>query len=62
MLKLSAVSLQLSDAVVLQDIQFSLQQGEVIGVIGPNGACKTSLLRLIQGALSPSAGQIYLQR
>lgn len=61
MLNLSAVSLQLSDNTVLQDISFALHDGEFIGVIGPNGAGKTSLLRLIQRALPPSAGQIHLQ-
>ena len=62
MLKLSAVSLQLADTVVLQDIHFSLQKGEVVGVIGPNGSGKTSLLRLLQGALVPCNGHIYLQQ
>ncbi|MEH8017648.1 ABC transporter ATP-binding protein [Rheinheimera muenzenbergensis] len=61
MLKLSAVSLQLSDTRVLQDINFALQDGEFIGIIGPNGAGKTSLLRLVQRTLAPSAGQITLQ-
>ncbi|GAB2915115.1 ABC transporter ATP-binding protein [Rheinheimera gaetbuli] len=60
MLKLSAVSLQLSDKAVLQDINFALRDGEFIGIIGPNGAGKTSLLRVIQRALQPSAGQIHL--
>ncbi len=62
MLKLSAVSLQLAATTVLQDISFSLHHNEFIGVIGPNGAGKTSLLRLIQRAVSPSAGQIFLQK
>lgn len=43
---------------ILQDITFSLQSGERIGLIGPNGCGKTTLLRLITGEEKPDSGSI----
>ena len=40
----------------LQDVSFSLQRGQCIGVIGDNGAGKSSLLKLLAGTLQPSTG------
>jgi len=41
-------------------VSFSLEQGEILGLIGPNGSGKTTLLRLILGELEPTAGGIRL--
>ena len=42
----------------LQDVSFELQGGQCIGVIGDNGAGKSSLLKLLAGTLQPSTGSI----
>lgn len=42
----------------LHDINFEIMPGEVIGIIGRNGAGKSSLLQLICGTLTPSHGEI----
>lgn len=47
-------------APVLEDVSFSLDTGEFIGVIGPNGSGKSTLLRAISRALPPSAGEVLL--
>ena len=43
---------------VLKDINFSLREGELVGLLGPSGCGKTTLLRLIAGFESPSSGLI----
>lgn len=43
---------------VLQDATFKVYEGEFVGVIGPNGGGKTTLLKLIMGFLSPDSGKI----
>lgn len=43
---------------ILDDIQFSLQTGQFLGIFGPNGAAKTTLLRCLAG-LIPGKGQIH---
>lgn len=45
---------------VLIDASFSVFQGEFIGIIGPNGGGKTTLLRLLLGFLQPSSGSIHI--
>jgi ABC-2 type transport system ATP-binding protein len=42
----------------LQSVEFSIQAGKVIGLIGPDGAGKTTLMRLAVGLLLPDAGTI----
>ncbi|MEE3454502.1 MAG: ABC transporter ATP-binding protein, partial [Succiniclasticum sp.] len=42
----------------LNDVSFSAQQGEAIGIIGHNGAGKTTMLKLISRVTAPSAGTI----
>ncbi len=45
---------------VLQNISFTLESGMMMGVIGPSGAGKTTLSRLIMGISKPSVGGMYL--
>ena len=45
---------------VLQEVSFSLEQGEFLGIIGPNGGGKTTLLKLMLGILKPDRGRIRI--
>ena len=45
---------------VIRKVSFRLEPGEALGVIGPSGAGKTTLARLMVGSLRPSAGQVRL--
>ena len=48
------------DATALQNVSFSVAKGEFVFLTGPSGAGKTSLLRLMYGALTPSRGQVLI--
>lgn len=43
---------------VLKDVSFTLESGEFLGIIGPNGGGKTTLLKLLLGILKPDRGWI----
>jgi zinc transport system ATP-binding protein len=45
---------------VLTDVTFSLPQGEFLGIIGPNGGGKTTLLKLMLGILKPDRGRVRI--
>lgn len=42
----------------LNDISFSVNKGETVGIIGPNGSGKSTILKLIAGVMTPTSGQI----
>ncbi len=44
----------------VQDISFTLNKGEILGLLGPNGSGKTTVMNLISGNLVPDSGQIIL--
>jgi ATP-binding cassette ChvD family protein len=46
------------DRVLLEDVSFSLPQGGIVGVLGPNGVGKTTLMKMIIGDEKPDSGTI----
>jgi branched-chain amino acid transport system ATP-binding protein len=45
----------------INNLDFHVDEGEIVGIIGPNGSGKTTALNLITGFLKPSAGKITFQ-
>jgi ABC-type sugar transport system ATPase subunit len=45
---------------VLKDVSFSIARGEVVGLVGRQGAGKSTLFHLLNGGMSPSWGTIYM--
>jgi ATP-binding cassette ChvD family protein len=43
---------------LLQNVSFELQPGDILGIVGPNGTGKTTLLKLITGQLQPDSGRV----
>lgn len=49
-----------SEVHALSNVDLRLQQGEILGVIGPNGSGKTTLINVISGVLAPTSGKVML--
>jgi ABC-2 type transport system ATP-binding protein len=45
---------------VVKDVSFSLEPGEVFGLVGPNGAGKTTTIRMLMDIIKPDSGEIRL--
>lgn len=45
---------------IIRDFSFEVQEGDYVGIIGPNGGGKTTLLKLLIGLLKPSHGTIHV--
>lgn len=44
----------------LRDVSFSVEKGEVVGIVGLNGSGKSTLLKIISGILSPTVGEAHI--
>jgi iron complex transport system ATP-binding protein len=47
---------------VVQDINLTISSGEMVGLLGPNGCGKTTLLKLASGVLSPAKGSVLSRK
>ena len=59
-INLNDVGFQYGDLPVLESITTSIPEGDFIGIIGPNGGGKTTLLKIILGLLEPANGEITI--
>ena len=46
----------------LQGVSFHINEGEIVSLIGANGAGKSTTLRTVSGRIRPRSGSIYFQR
>lgn len=60
MLELKKVTKNFADEVVVDDLDLRIREGEFFSILGPSGCGKTTLLRMIAGLETVSAGQILL--
>jgi len=60
MLKLSAIDAHYGAVQVLRGVTFGVAAGEIVGLMGRNGAGKTTVIRTIMGLVKPSAGRIEI--
>jgi ABC-type Mn2+/Zn2+ transport system ATPase subunit len=56
-IRLEKIGFSYGDAEVLTDVDFSIEPGELAGIIGPSGSGKTTLLRILLGELRPTSGR-----
>jgi branched-chain amino acid transport system ATP-binding protein len=58
LLSVGNVTRRFGGLVAVDNVSFTIERGEIVGLIGPNGSGKTTLLNVISGRLSPSSGEI----
>ncbi|HUX60391.1 MAG TPA: ABC transporter ATP-binding protein [Ignavibacteriaceae bacterium] len=59
-IKIIDVKKQYGDVQALKGISFDVKKGEMFGLVGPDGAGKTTTIRLLCGLLTPSAGSVEI--
>ncbi|USN57627.1 MAG: ABC-F family ATP-binding cassette domain-containing protein [Candidatus Peribacteria bacterium] len=57
-MKTERISKSYGDKCLIRDFSYQFQQGERIGIIGPNGVGKSTFIRLLLGAVEPDSGHI----
>jgi branched-chain amino acid transport system ATP-binding protein len=61
LLELRGVDVSYGDLPALREVSLTVEDGEILSVVGANGAGKTTMLRTISGLLRPRAGEILLE-
>lgn len=61
MLELRDVSKSYRSIPAVQNVSFSLREGEVLGYLGPNGSGKSTTVKMIIGLIQPTKGKVFFQ-
>ena len=60
MIRIDSLSKDFGSVKAVRSISFSLNDGEIVGFLGANGAGKSTTLKMITGYLTPTAGNVYV--
>ena len=59
-LRLEKISLKFGRKIILDNLNLKLNNGQILGLLGPNGVGKTTIFNLITGLVTPDFGSIYI--
>ena len=59
-LKLEKISVFFNKRKILENLNIKLQQGEILGLLGPNGVGKSTIFNIITGLIKPNYGSVYI--
>ena len=62
MLEIKQIDVFYGDVQVIWDVSFEVKQGEIVALIGANGAGKSTILKTISGMLRPRKGEILFEK
>ncbi|HMY39192.1 MAG TPA: ABC transporter ATP-binding protein, partial [Marinagarivorans sp.] len=61
MLRVSQLKRAYGDFIAAQGVSFTITKGEIVGLLGHNGAGKTTVMKMLSGCLEPSGGEILFE-
>ena len=62
LLSLNKISVYFGKRTIFEDLNLSLNQGEILGLLGPNGVGKSTIFNIIIGLLKPNFGTIFMDK
>ena len=60
MITVTNFSKHYKDFTAVKDLSFSVEPGQILGLVGPNGAGKTTTLRALCGIIPPTSGNLLV--
>ena len=61
LLEVNALTKKYGSVIALNNLNFRLESGRIIGLLGPNGSGKTTLIKIICRLLQPTYGKVYVE-
>ena len=62
LLRLEKISVYFGKRKILEDLNLKLNQGEILGLLGPNGVGKSTIFNVIIGLLKPNYGSVFIEK
>ncbi len=62
LLRLEKISVFFGKRKILEDLNLTLNQGEILGLLGPNGVGKSTIFNIIIGLLKPNYGSVFIEK
>ena len=62
LLRLEKISVYFGKRKILEDLSLNLNQGEILGLLGPNGVGKSTIFNIIIGLLKPNYGSVFIEK
>jgi len=59
-IEISNLTKTFGDLTALDNVTVSLEQGQIVGLLGPNGSGKTTLIKILNGLLQPTSGSVTI--
>ena len=59
---LKKISLSYNKRQILDDVSFNIREGEICGLLGPNGVGKSTIFNIIVGLVKPNYGEVYINQ
>lgn len=60
LLRCENLTKQYGKTTALNGVSFTLESGKIVGLLGPNGSGKTTFIKIINGLLTPTTGEVYI--
>ena len=60
LLKLEKISVSFGKRKILENLNLNLNEGEILGLLGPNGVGKSTIFNVIIGLLKPDYGSVFI--
>jgi ABC-type sugar transport system ATPase subunit len=61
LLDMKKISMNFDSVAALKEVDFTLEKGEIHGLLGENGAGKSTLMNILGGVLKPTSGEVFLE-
>lgn len=61
LIELKGISKSFGNSVILDNVDLTIERGDALGIIGPSGTGKSTVLRIIAGLLTPDQGEVYVE-